>query len=630
MVVPPVSDRSLPALVGAFWVAVARTAIVLLLSFCVVVGSGCAERQAAKASSAVADVPEVDAPLGLWFWSRDEPKDALFVAIERLHGEWRATVDSGPVRMTHDGGLISVEGPEGNRFQGELASEESEIRGYWYQPSSPFDYQDVATPAVLPAVAEGRWQADVAIQPRPFRIFLDVFEEEDIGISAVIRNPEGNNTLGSSRFRILTDDAGGWTLVAGGGNSERRYGLKAAEGGGLLLDYDRFDEPILLGQATDAAGYYSRTGRDRPAPATSPPRLDDGWLVGAPEEHGFDPSALGVLTAELANVDPRSRRPQMIHSLLVARGGRLVYEEYFFGHDRETRHDVRSLGKVFGSVMVGALQARGHAIDAAHRPLPAVLERGGRTLDDPRKAEVTLGHLMTFTSGLDCDANSNSPGSESRMWEQRGEEDYWLFTARLPMRHNPGERYAYCSGSANLVGASLGAFGEARVHELFEQLIARPLSFGPYHFTLAPNGEGYLGGGAYVRPRDILKIGAVYLAGGTWNGEQIVDQGWVKESTTPRIDISPETTGMTPAEFENSYFGGSQAYIWRVDTVTAGDRRYASYEASGNGGQLLVVVPELDLSVAFAGGNYRMGGIWGRWRNDIIGGHIIPAIQALQ
>ena len=213
------------------------------------------------------------------------------------------------------------------------------------------------------------------------------------------------------------------------------------------------------------------------------------------------------------------------------------------------------------------------------------------------------------------------------MWEQQEEDDYWLFTSQLPMLHDPGQRYAYCSGSANLVGASLNAFGGASVHKLFDRLIARPLGFGPYHFAISPNGEGYLGGGAYVRPRDILKIGAMYLAGGSWNGKQIVKESWIEESTQPKIDISPETTGMTPEEFDNNYFGGSQAYIWRVDTVVAGENEYTSYEASGNGGQLLIIVPDLDLAVVFMGGNYRVGGIWGRWRNEIVGGHIIPAMR---
>ncbi|MEM8488462.1 MAG: serine hydrolase [Bacteroidota bacterium] len=592
-----------------------RTTAALFATLCVIVGSGCAEGQSASP------------PLGLWSWSADEPKEALFAAIRRVDDEWQATLGPDPVMVTHNRGVISVEGPDGNSFVGELTPDDSEIRGYWYQASSPLGYQEVATPVALPAVAKGQWQAEVAIQLRSFRIFLDVFEDESAGLSAVIRNPEANNTLGASRFRLVADEEGGWTLVAGSGDFERRYGLKYTQGGGLLLDYDRFDEPITLRPATDTAGYYSRQGRGRQAHPMSLPQLDDGWIVAAPEEAGFDPAAFQALTAELARVDPRSQRPQMIHSLLVAHGGRLVYEEYFFGHDRETRHDVRSLGKVFGSVMIGALQQQGHEISADYRPIPDVLGRAGQRLDDPRKANITIGHLLTFTSGLDCDGNAGSPGSESRMWGQQ--EDFWLFTAQLPMIHDPGERYAYCSGSANLVGASLSTFGGARVQELFDQLIAKPLGFGPYHFTLTPNGEGYLGGGAYMRPRDILKIGAVYLAGGTWNGEQIVDEDWVEQSVKPQIDISPETTGMTPDDFSNNYFGGSQAYIWRVDSVTVGERSYTSYEASGNGGQLLIVVPELDLSVVFTGGNYRMGGIWGRWRNEIIGGHIIPAMKDL-
>ncbi len=594
-----------------------RTTAVFFVTLCVIVGSGCAEGQRSSP------------PLGLWSWSGDEPQEALFVAIGRSNGEWQATLGADPVTVTHNGDVISFEGPDGDSFIGELASDDSEIRGYWYQTSSPLGYQNVATPVVLPAVAEGQWQTEVAMQRRSFRIFLDVFEDEDAGLSAVIRNPEANNTLGASRFRLVADEGGGWTLVAGSGDYERRYELRYAQGGGLLLDYNRFDEPITLMPATDTAGYYSRRSDDRQTDATSLPQLDDGWIVAAPEEAGFDPAALQALTAELARVDPRSQRPQMIHSLLVAHGGRLVYEECFFGHDRETRHDVRSLGKVFGSVMIGALQQQGYPISADYRPIPDILGRAGQRLDDPRKADITLGHLMTFTSGLDCNGNADSPGSESRMWGQQDEEDFWLFTAQLPMRHAPGERYAYCSGSANLVGASLSTFGGAPVHELFDQLIARPLGFGPYHFTLAPNGEGYLGGGAYVRPRDILKIGAVYSAGGTWNGAQIIDEDWVEKSAKPQIDISPETTGMTPEDFNNNYFGGSQGYIWRVDSVTVGERSYGSYEASGNGGQLLIVVPELDLSVVFTGGNYRMGGIWGRWRDNIIGGHIIPAMTDL-
>ena len=132
-----------------------------------------------------------------------------------------------------------------------------------------------------------------------------------------------------------------------------------------------------------------------------------------------------------------------------------------------------------------------------------------------------------------------------------------------------------------------------------------------------------------MRPRDILKIGAVFAADGTWNGKQILDPAWVAESTAAVIDITAETTGMTPEQFGNSSFGGAAAYEWRIDEVRAGDRTFGSYEATGNGGQILLVVPELDLTVLFMGGNYRYGSIWGRWRQEIVGGHIVPAMRNL-
>ncbi|MEM7665863.1 MAG: serine hydrolase [Pseudomonadota bacterium] len=571
------------------------------------------------------------APLGLWSWSAEENDHELLLSLEIVNGSWNATVDGATAATMISDGEISVSLPDGQKFVGELNDDRSEIHGHWFQPPSPLDYQYMATPVVLPAAANDRWQAEIKAQPRPFRLILDVFQDEENQTAAVLRNPSGNNTLGASRFRVEAEASGGWSLVSGSGGRERRHRLYSSSDGEVLLQYDRFDEPISLAPASDTAksAYYSRLEDEGAARFNPPPQLDDGWLVATPEEAGFDGAALEALTGRIATLDPRREYPHLIHSLLVARGGKLAYEEYFYGHDREKRHDVRSLGKSFGSVMVGALQAKGHAITADHRPVASLLQSTGLPVDDQRKADITLGNLMTFTSGLDCDVNSDSAGSEGRMWEQQEERNYWLYTAKLDMLHDPGTRYAYCSGSANLVGASLSAFGKAPVYELFDELIAKPLDFGPYHFTLAPNGEGYLGGGAYMRPRDILKIGAMFAAGGVWNGKRIVSEGWVEESTTPRVEVTPETTGMTQEVFQNSYFGGSQAYIWGVDFIEVGERRYASYQASGNGGQLLIVVPELNLVVGFTGGNYRMGGVWGRWRDFVVGRYIIPAITDL-
>jgi len=142
-----------------------------------------------------------------------------------------------------------------------------------------------------------------------------------------------------------------------------------------------------------------------------------------------------------------------------------------------------------------------------------------------------------------------------------------------------------------------------------------------------PTGEGYAGGGARILPRDLLKVGQTFLNGGVWHGRRIVAASWVKVSTSPHIDVSPATTGLSPDDFGNFYGLGKDGYAWHLSDLKVGDRVYKDYEATGNGGQLLIVVPDADLVVVFTAGNFGQGGIWGRWRDNIVAAQIIPAIR---
>lgn len=568
-------------------------------------------------------------PLGLWVWTADEAKSHFELRIEKVEDKWRAQLQSAQAEIRVSNGVITVEGPDGQSFSGRLSEDESTIEGRWFQPLSDLGYQEMVTPVSVPHAGEGEWRAEITTQPRPFTVFLDVFKNDDGDILATIRNPERNEIQGATRFRVIAEAEGRWTLLVGQGDREVRNALSLNQDQSLHLEHDRFDAGVSLKPATEknALRYYSRPQSDTPARYTPPPQLDDGWEVATAEQSGLDRTRLDALVADLALSNPRDTTPRMLHSMLVAHKGKLIFEEYFYGHTHDTAHDTRSLAKVFGPVLMGALRQKGYDISPEDRPIPGLLQQAGELLDHPRKADITLAHLMSFTSGLDCDAVSGtSSGSEDNMWSQTEETDFWLYTARLQSLHQPGERYAYCSGSINLVGASLRAVSGQPIIETFDELIAEPLQFSPYHWDLAPNGAAYLGGGVYMRPRDILKIGAIHAAGGIWNGQRILNEAWIAESTSSKVAITPETTGLSQDDFENEYFGGSHAYIWRVDTVTAGDHTYTSYEATGNGGQIVLVVPELELTAVFTGGNYRMGFVWGRWRDELIGNYIIPAL----
>jgi hypothetical protein len=110
-----------------------------------------------------------------------------------------------------------------------------------------------------------------------------------------------------------------------------------------------------------------------------------------------------------------------------------------------------------------------------------------------------------------------------------------------------------------------------------------------------------------------------------WNGRRIATGAWVKDAWAPHAHISEETTGVTGEAFANAYYDVDEGYAWHHITVKSGDRKYPAYHGNGNGGQLLLVVPQFDLVAMFTGGNYRQG-LWNRERDDILGEMIIPAL----
>ena len=342
---------------------------------------------------------------------------------------------------------------------------------------------------------------------------------------------------------------------------------------------------------------------------------------------GIDEAALSRVTRELIAVEPW-KRGLLAHSLLVARHGKLVFEEYFYGWNRDRPHDIRSAGKSFTSVLLGAVMRTGTPLSPETPVLPLFADRGSIANPDPRKARITLGHLMTHTSGLAIDDNDEgSPGSEDAMQTQRAQPDWARYTLDLPMAHEPGTHYAYASGGMNLAGAAIAAATHAWIPELFEREIARPLEFGRWHWNLMPNHEGYLGGGAHLRPRDLLKIGQVYLDGGTWKGRRIVSADWVRESTHGRAPVNRETTGLDSTAFAEFYGeGGAEAYAWHPHTLNVGGHALQEYEANGNGGQILIVIPERDLAVVFTAGNYGQG-VWYTIRDRILTQEILPAVR---
>ena len=562
------------------------------------------------------------------------------LTVSRRGPVWRAKIAN--AEATSHGRDVRFKFPGGAELRGRLSQNAGTINGFWLQPVAGRDAsgltdpggtgQSFASSLTFRRTKANTWRADVRPLERHFTLFLKISRNPDGTLVAAFRNPEANSIGGSLQYRVALEGSGvvftagpdpakpSIRFTASRLSSPERLRITWADVGGNI-DLTRRD-------ASAATTFFPRPPGEPKYVYKKPPDTGDGWATARAGDVGMDEAVLSRLIQRLIDADPAARRPALIHSLLVAHRGRLVLEEYFFGFTRDQPHDTRSAGKTFASVMLGAVMRRGVNISPESRVYDVVASMGPFANPDSRKSQITLAHLMTHTPGLACDDNDEaSPGEENKMQAQTQQPNWWKYTLDLPMAHEPGTRYAYCSANMNLVGAALTAQTRTWLPELFDRTIARPLQFGPYYWNLMPTGEGYLGGGAFLRSRDLLKVGQTYLNGGVWNGRRIVDTSWVAASTTARVKISPATTGLSPEEFSNYYGEGEDGYAWHLGQLRIGDRTHRTYAATGNGGQILIVVPDFDLAVVFTGGNYGQGGIWTRWGGEIVPKEIIPAIR---
>ncbi|MEM7612853.1 MAG: serine hydrolase domain-containing protein [Pseudomonadota bacterium] len=557
------------------------------------------------------------APVGLWHGVRvadtGEPVD---IVISRDEFAKLTTAK----QQGLNGGYSYVSLPSGHAFVGKATDTQS-LSGFFIQAANSIGGQSMAMPVVLNARADD-WVGTALPQRRQFDIYIGIADTDD-GALATVYNPQRNITGPSRRYNVIEVARDQYELRAAGANQPFGSLRYDPESQTFSLNFGPLQGLALRKLDPKSQLAISYLGQSPYRRANLPGSIE-GWTTASASSQGFDSKQLDALVSRLASEGANAESPNFLHSLLVAHEGNLVVESYFRGYDRDTPHDVRSAGKTFAAVLTGALIQAGHEITeqtpiSQHIAVPA----------EQADQRITFGDLLTHRSGLDCDdADGQSPGNENRMWQQQETPNLWEFIAGLDVIRAPGEIYAYCSGGINLAGAILASASSQPVLVSMYQHVLEPLGFKHAYWNVMQTGEAYLGGGAYLRPIDMLKIGQLYLDGGRWQGSQLLDAEWVATSLQPKIEITPETTGRDQAQFDRSYFGGTDGLAWHLHDIVTEDRRYASYEASGNGGQMIIVVPELSLTVVMTGGNYGQGSVWGKWRQSVIGEGLIPALTS--
>ncbi|TIP27391.1 MAG: serine hydrolase [Mesorhizobium sp.] len=328
---------------------------------------------------------------------------------------------------------------------------------------------------------------------------------------------------------------------------------------------------------------------------SAPPKIDD-WEVARPDEVSFDASTLCKIGTMLAASDR-----QNLHSVVVVRRGKLVYEAYTAGsdykwgtdlgvvtYDATMQHDTRSVSKSVVSLLFGIALDR-KLLTGIDMPV-LLFFPDYADLKTPQRERILLRHLLTMTAGFawnEDTAWASDANTERKMYES---PDPYRYVLERPVIYDPDERWQYNSGATALLGAVLKKSAGEPLRDFAKDALFDPLQIRDFEWMAMKNGDAIAGGGLRLRPRDMAKIGQLVLNGGEWQGRRIVSETWVKESTKPRFE------GWNPMRY---------AYQWWAGTSKSADRTFDWTAAVGLGGQRIFIVPALDLVVVTTAGLYR-------------------------
>ncbi len=331
-----------------------------------------------------------------------------------------------------------------------------------------------------------------------------------------------------------------------------------------------------------------------------PKEYKDGLKTGNIQKSGLDTALLSQMMQKII-----SGFYPNVHSVLIIKDGKLVFEEYFFEYNKDSLQELRSASKSFVSALAGIAIEKGF-IKSKDETVLSYFPEYNFENNSEAKQRITVENLLTNQSGLDCDvSNPNSKGNETTM---SNSDDWIKFTRDLPMVDTPGGKGMYCSGNP----VTLGRIIEKSTHTLLPAFananLFSPLNISKFKWNFKPDkssAETFCQ--LYLRPRDMAKFGLLYLNKGSWNGRQIISKDWVQQSLEKHSVVQ----------------GVDYGYLWWIKYLDADGTRYYGKAAQGNGGQKIYVWEELNMVTVITGGNYNSQSP----SDELIMKYILPAFN---
>jgi len=297
-----------------------------------------------------------------------------------------------------------------------------------------------------------------------------------------------------------------------------------------------------------------------------------------------------------------------LHSILVVRQGKLVFEEYFagtmfslaqytggVGFNRDDTHNLASVTKSFTTTLIGMAIDKGDIPSVSSKVFDFFPEHAHLVDQDPRRGDMTIEHLLLMKSGIqwnDLETYSyDDPRNDLiQMWSS---DDPIGYALSRDLEAAPGATFEYCNANTNILGEIVRRATGIPLDQFSREYLFDPLGVADLEWQTMPNNVVFASGDLRLRPRDMAKFGLLFLQMGKWEGGKVVSEGWVEAATARHV----------VPDGDHAWADGYGYGWWHWDLFSEG-RFYQTYQASGWGGQWIVVIPESDMVVVSTGGNY--------------------------
>ncbi|MFC1919792.1 serine hydrolase domain-containing protein [Chloroflexota bacterium] len=355
-----------------------------------------------------------------------------------------------------------------------------------------------------------------------------------------------------------------------------------------------------------------------------PEATGDGLHTASLESVELDGQTLGELIRLI-----KQGKYKNIHSILIIKDEELVFEEYFNGYvfdpsDDQLRgehiefgintiHNLASVTKSITSALIGIAIDHGF-IKSVEQDIFTFFPEYSH-LNNSEKNKITLEHLLTMTSGLEWHELELPYTEENdliQLFIVPGPIEYIL---AKPVIAEAGTRWYYSGGDVNLLGEIIKNATGLRIDDFAEKYLFKPLGISEYEWVYLNPDIVYTSGDLKLRPRDMAKLGYLYLKNGIWNGKRVISEEWVKASTEEYISV--------PIPHFTEMYGESYGYHWWLRTDYDDLEPYQSFLRTGWGGQRISVYPEVNMVVILTGGNY----VTNEPVNEITSRFILPALR---